>query len=59
MTYTDGENSVKITGVASVNLMFGDNDSEQYATLARTGAFFDATLKRIFEESGKGMLASL
>ncbi len=30
-----------------------------YAALAAAGAFFDATSKRIFEETGKGMLANL
>ena len=59
MIYTDGDNSVKVTGVTSVNLKFGDDGSEEYATLAQAGAFFDATSERIFEESGKGVLASL
>ena len=59
MTYTDGENSVKVTGVTSVNLKFGDDGFEQYAMLAQAGAFFDATSERIFEEEGKGILASL
>ena len=59
MTYTDGDNSVKVTGVTSVELKFGDDDSEQYATLAQAGAFLDFTSERIFEESGKGVLASL
>ena len=59
MTYTDGDNSVKVTGVTSVNLKFGDDGSVQYATLAQAGAFLDTTSERIFEESGKGVLASL
>ncbi len=59
MTYTDGENSVKVTGVTSVNLKFGDDGSDQFATLSSIGAFLDANSERIFEESGKGVLASL
>lgn len=59
MTYTDGENSVKVTGVSEVTLKFGDNTTEQYATLAQAGAFLDFTSERIFEETGKGVLASL
>lgn len=37
----------------------GDDGSDQFATLSGMGAFFDATTERIFEESGKGILASL
>ena len=61
MTYTDGENSVKVSGVAAdkITLKFGDDGSDQFATLSGMGAFFDATTERIFEESGKGILASL
>ena len=61
LTYTDGENSVKISGVAAekVTLKFGDDGSTQFASLTSMGAFFDATSERIFEESGKGILASL
>ena len=61
LTYTDGENSVKVSGVTAdkVSLKFGDDGSAQFATLSSMGAFFDATSKRIFEEEGKGILASL
>ena len=59
LTYTDGDNSVKVTGVSEVTLKFGDDGSEQYAMLAQAGAFVDATTERIFEESGKGILASM
>jgi hypothetical protein len=61
LTYTDGENSVKVSGVTldKITLKFGDDGSEDYAALASAGAFLDATSERIFEESGKGMLASL
>ena len=61
LTYADGENSVKISGVAAekVTLKFGDDGAEEFALLSSMGAFFDATSERIFEESGKGILASL
>ena len=59
MTYTDGSNSVKVSGVSEVTLRFGDNDSAQYDDLVSAGAFLDSTSERIFEESGKGLLASL
>ena len=57
LTYTDGDNSVTVKGVTSVELKFGDDGSEQYANLASAGAFTEFTSQRIFEESGKGLLA--
>ena len=57
LTYTDGDNSVTVKGVASVTLKFGDDGSEQYAKLASAGAFAEFTSQKIFEESGKGLLA--
>jgi len=61
LTYTDGDNSVKVSGVTAdkVTLKFGDDGSAQFASLTSMGAFFDATTERIFEENGKGILASL
>ena len=61
LTYTDGTNSVKVTGLIAdkVALKFGDDGSDEYKALTSAGAFFDATTERIFEEKGKGMLASL
>ncbi len=49
----DGGTADKIT------LRFGYDGSVQFATLSGMGAFFDATSERIFEENGKGILASL
>ena len=43
----------------SVELKFGDDDSDIYKDLVSAGAFLDFTSERIFEESGKGVLASL
>ena len=59
LTYTDGANSVKVSGVSEVTLKFGDDGTDEFAALSGMGAFFDATTERIFEESGKGILASL
>lgn len=57
LTYTDGDNSVTVKGVASVTLKFGNDGLEQYAALASAGAFAEFTSQKIFEESGKGLLA--
>ncbi len=57
LTYTDGNNSVTVTGVSKENitLKFGDDGSEQYRDLLASGAFNEFTSERIFEN--KGMLA--
>ena len=57
LTYLDGDNTVKVSGVTSVTLKFGNDDSEQYASLASAGAFAEFSSKKIFEESDKGILA--
>ncbi|MBR0460101.1 MAG: hypothetical protein IJJ26_12760, partial [Victivallales bacterium] len=49
-TYTDGDNSVKVLGTATVNLAFGDED-ERYDNLLNTGAFSEALCTRIFEQN--------
>ena len=59
MTYSDGDKSVKVSGASEVTLKFGDDDSDVYKDLLSAGAFLDYTSERIFEESGKGALASL
>ena len=61
LTYTDGDNSVTVKGVASVELKFGGtgSDAAMFNTLSDAGAFKDFSSQKIFEESGKGILASL
>lgn len=60
MTYTDGENSVKVSGVAEDKIMlkFGDDGSAPFVSLASTGAFDAFTSQRIFEENSAGNLAN-
>ncbi|MBQ6811010.1 MAG: hypothetical protein IJO94_06370, partial [Firmicutes bacterium] len=54
LTYTDGENSVKVTGIASdkISLKFGGDTSD-----LPDGAFAEAASEKIFEDKNKGMLA--
>ena len=59
MTYTDGDNSVTVSGAGKITLKFGDDGSEQFALLTGMGAFADFSSQRVFEESGQGILASL
>ena len=58
LTYTDGDNSVKVSGVAleNISLKFGNQDA-QYADLLVAGAFDEFTSEKIFEDKNKGMLA--
>lgn len=61
-TYTDGTNSVKVTGVADIRLKFGNYgyDSDQFNLLVGLGAFADSSSAKIFEDKNKpGVLASL
>jgi Ca2+-binding RTX toxin-like protein len=51
LTYTDGENSVTVSGVSSVTLKFGADVS------LPDGCFADAASEKIFENKDKGMLA--
>lgn len=57
MTYIDGDNSVRVVGVApsDITLRFNDDGSEQYDELLAAGAFAEYSSERIFES--KGMLA--
>ena len=63
LTYTDGDNNVKVSGVSAeqVELKFGTgttpSDAELFAALSDAGAFDAFTSRKIFEESGT--LASL
>ena len=50
LTYTDGTNSVTISGVTDVELVFG-------GTAPVEGAFLDAASEKIFEDKSKGMIA--
>ena len=61
LTYTDGENSVSVSGVSAeqVTLKFGNDGSEQFSALSDAGAFDAFTSRRIFEESGSGLLAGV
>ena len=64
LTYTDGSNSVKVSGVAAdkVTLKFGDDGSEQYKALTAAGAFLESTAEAVFETEAmrtNGILASL
>ena len=65
LTYTDGENSVKVSGVTDeqVTLKFGSGetpeDVDRFASLSGMGVFDAFTSRRVFEESGTGILASL
>ena len=63
LTYTDGDNSVRVFGVTSdrIELKFGENgpdDAAQFAALTAAGAFDAFTSRRIFEESETGIAAS-
>ena len=57
LTYTDGENSVVVKGVASTNitLKFGDVGG-QYSELCAAGAFAPFSSEKIFENKNVGML---
>ena len=59
LTYTDGANSVKVSGVSADNitLIFGNDGSTLYDELAASGCFKDSASEKIFEDKNKGMLA--
>ena len=51
LTYTDGVNSVTVSGVTDVVLKFGETEN------AVDGAFSEAASQMIFEDKNKGMIA--
>lgn len=59
LTYTDGDNSVIVIGVAAdqVSLQFGDDSSDRFALLTEAGAFEAFTSRKIFEDTETGLLA--
>ena len=65
LTYSDGENSVTVSGVAAdkITLKFGSGDTPedaaQFASLSSIGAFDAFTSRRVFEESDQGLLADM
>jgi Ca2+-binding RTX toxin-like protein len=61
LTYTDGGNSVNVSGVAAdaVTLKFGYDYSDLFLDLDDIGAFDDFTSERIFEDKIGGTLAVL
>ncbi|MBO5924244.1 MAG: AIDA repeat-containing protein, partial [Lentisphaeria bacterium] len=59
LTYTDGTNTVRVTGVSAdkITLKFGDDDSVRYDELAESGCFEDSMSEKIFEDKNNGYLA--
>ncbi len=59
LTYTDGTNSVKVSGISAdnISLKFGDDNSLFYDELANSGCFDDAASEKIFEDVDRGLLA--
>ena len=60
LTYTDGDNSVTVKGVTTVELIFGENgtgDKAQFNAWSEIGAFDSFSSQRIFEEAQSGILA--
>ena len=51
LTYSDGVNTVTVSGVTEVTLQFGSPES------AVEGAFLDAASEKVFEDKGKGFIA--
>ena len=62
LTFTSGGNSVTVTGVSAeqIAIMFGyEEDPGSFDSLSELGAFDEFTSRRVFEESGQGLLAGL
>ena len=58
-SYSDGTNSVKVSGISAdnISLKFGDDSSDLYDELANSGCFEGAASEKIFEDKNKGFLA--
>ena len=54
LTYTDGANSVKVSGVSAKNILLNFGGDTSVLTV---GCFDDAASEKIFEDKNKGMLA--
>ena len=62
LTYSDGNgNSVTVSGVSAdeITLKFGSGGSSVFANLYLMGAFAESYSKKIFDDTDKGLLASL
>lgn len=61
LTYADGENRVTVSGVSAdrIALRFGDDGSERFAALSAAGAFDAFTSRKVFDEAGNAVIASL
>ena len=62
LTYSDGENSVKVVSDISadqVTLNFGPAGSKLFGNLFSMGAFTESLTKKVFDDTGKGLLASV
>ena len=61
LTYSDGVNSVAVSGVSSeqVTIKFESEGSQVFGKLYNIGAFEDFLTKKVFEDTDKGLLASV
>ena len=61
LTYTDGSNSVTVTGVTAdkVTVYFGEEGFEHFDVGNMSGAFADCSSEKVFEEKNKGLLATV
>ena len=62
LTYTDGDNSVQVSGVAADKITLNFGSSEGYDALAAAGAFLESTAESVFETEAarqNGILATL
>ena len=58
LTYSDGINSVEVSGVAAENitLKFGDDGSALFDSLAGADLFEEAVIEKIYEDNPQGIL---